>query len=73
MNFNIINYLWNQWESNPRPSECKSDALAKLSYGPEVSGLIIRGALSYKIISFLSYLVQLLRYIPKRTVHFLRY
>ena len=32
---NIINISWTWWESNPRPSECKSDALAKLSYGPK--------------------------------------
>ena len=27
--------LWRRWDSNPRPSECKSDALAKLSYNPK--------------------------------------
>lgn len=33
--FKLLNE-WSRWESNPRPSECKSDALAKLSYGPKL-------------------------------------
>ena len=32
--------LWRRWDSNPRPSECKSDALAKLSYNPKFSHTI---------------------------------
>jgi hypothetical protein len=27
-------HMWRRWDSNPRLSECKSDALAKLSYNP---------------------------------------
>ena len=30
-------FLWEQRESNPRPSACKADALNQLSYAPEVS------------------------------------
>ena len=34
--------LWEQRESNPRPSACKADALNQLSYAPE-TGLQIYG------------------------------
>ena len=35
-------FLWEQRESNPRPSACKADALNQLSYAPE-TGLQIYG------------------------------
>ena len=28
--------LWRRWDSNPWPSACKADALAKLSYNPKI-------------------------------------
>ena len=28
-------FLWEQRESNPRPSACKADALNQLSYAPD--------------------------------------
>ena len=43
--------LWEQRESNPRPSACKADALNQLSYAPE-TGLQIYGLFSYLQILF---------------------
>ena len=31
---NLLGFLWEQRESNPRPSACKADALNQLSYAP---------------------------------------
>ena len=32
--FDLSAFLWEQRESNPRPSACKADALNQLSYAP---------------------------------------
>ena len=42
MHFVFLFLLWEQRESNPRPSACKADALNQLSYAPE-TGLQIYG------------------------------
>ena len=44
-------FLWEQRESNPRPSACKADALNQLSYAPE-TGLQIYGLFSILQILF---------------------
>ena len=43
--------MWEQRESNPRPSACKADALNQLSYAPE-TGLQIYALFSYLQILF---------------------
>ena len=37
MHFVFLFLLWEQRESNPRPSACKADALNQLSYAPDLS------------------------------------
>ena len=45
LRFLQVAFLWEQRESNPRPSACKADALNQLSYAPE-TGLQIYGHFS---------------------------
>ena len=49
--------LWEQRESNPRPSACKADALNQLSYAPFFSFLFQSTLLSFH--SFSLYLTKI--------------